>query len=155
MQSYSAFAKFDMAIHSPNSHEECLALDEVAIFHDLRDKLTLCPHPNPGDRGHPHTTISHLVSGYDVGYYSYNWYISMTISKICTLCTTYSSAQVFADDIFHSIFARNPYDKAAWVRYRRGILEYGGSRNELDILEELLGRPVDPSASLLTLEMRL
>ena len=57
-------------------------------------------------------------------------------------------AQVFADDIFKEVFARDPWDKLAWRRYRREILEYGGSRNELEMVEEFLGRTVNPRASL-------
>lgn len=37
-------------------------------------------------------------------------------------------------------FAKDPQDQAAWERYQRGILEYGGSRDELRLLEECLGR---------------
>jgi len=66
-----------------------------------------------------------------------------------------NSAQVFADDMFNEVFAKNPRDRVAWERYRKGVLEQGGSRNELDMLEELLGRPINPEASLVDLELKL
>jgi metallopeptidase MepB len=34
--------------------------------------------------------------------------------------------------------------KEAWERFRRGILEIGGSRDESKVLEEFLGHPPTP-----------
>lgn len=48
--------------------------------------------------------------------------------------------------LFQTNFAKNPQDKAAWEKYRCGILEYGGSRDELHRLEDFLG--YRPSAAL-------
>ncbi len=62
---------------------------------------------------------------------------------------------MFADDIFKEVFARNPRDKAAWLRYRRRILEHGGSRNELEMVKEFLGRSINPVASLWSLTAML
>jgi metallopeptidase MepB len=50
-----------------------------------------------------------------------------------------SSAAVFAADIFANTFAESPRSHKAWEKYRRGILEYGGSRDEIKMLEEFLG----------------
>jgi metallopeptidase MepB len=53
----------------------------------------------------------------------------------------YSSAAAFAQDLFDGTFANDPLSKDAWNRYRREILEYGGSYgNEIQMLEKFLGR---------------
>ncbi len=65
-----------MAVHSPQSHEACLQFDEATLYNDLIEELTLCRNPDRGNRGHQHAHFGHLLGGYDVGYYSYNWYIS-------------------------------------------------------------------------------
>ncbi|GAM90132.1 hypothetical protein ANO11243_081720 [Dothideomycetidae sp. 11243] len=120
-----AFARFDLTIHNPSSHEECIDLDQAKLYNDLQEKYLLVENPDPETRGHGHADFGHLCAGYDAGYYSY-------------LC-----ASVFAADLFHTKFARNPRDKIAWERYRRAILEPGNSRDGLVMLEEFLGRKPD------------
>lgn len=66
-----AFARFDMAVHNPESHEECLNLDPAAKFNNFMEELRLLPCPDPEARGHPEANFHHLVSGMDAGYYSY------------------------------------------------------------------------------------
>ncbi|KAG9252681.1 peptidase family M3 [Emericellopsis atlantica] len=116
-----AFARFDMAVHNVSSHEECLNLDPGSIFNDIMERLRLLPNPDQENRGHPQAAFHHLVSGMDAGYYSY-------------LC-----AAVFAADIYQNTFIQDPRSQTSWERYRRGILEYGGSRDEMEMLEEFLG----------------
>lgn len=50
-----------------------------------------------------------------------------------------NSAAVFAAGIFHHNFEENPRSQERWEKYRRGILEFGGSRDEMGMLEEFLG----------------
>lgn len=51
------------------------------------------------------------------------------------------SCTSIAQDIVQTYFANDPYDKEAWAKYRREILEYGGSHSdELEMLTEFLGR---------------
>ena len=39
----------------------------------------------------------------------------------------------------------SPHSQIVWERFRREVLEYGGSRNELEILENFLGgHPASP-----------
>jgi metallopeptidase MepB len=54
---------------------------------------------------------------------------------------TKDSANVFAEELFQEAFAKDPKSQVAWDRFRQGILEYGGSRIEREVLEEFLGRP--------------
>jgi hypothetical protein len=56
-------------------------------------------------------------------------------------------AAVFAADIYHNTFAGETRDQEAWERYRRGILEHGGCRDEMEMLKEFLGR--SPSSEFL------
>lgn len=55
--------------------------------------------------------------------------------------------------MFQTIFTENPRSQAAWEKYRRGILEYGGSRDELGMLEEFLGHRPSPESLLHSLRL--
>jgi metallopeptidase MepB len=64
------------------------------------------------------------------------------------------SAEIFGANLFQTAFAKTPRSRATWERFRHRILEYGGSKNELEILEEFLGSdPADPNALLVMLGM--
>jgi metallopeptidase MepB len=49
-------------------------------------------------------------------------------------------------DLFEFAFAKDPRGTEAWDTYRRNILQHGGSRNEMEMLEAFLGRPTNPDA---------
>jgi Zn-dependent oligopeptidase len=53
---------------------------------------------------------------------------------------------VFAADMYQTVFKEDPLDATRGDRYRRSILQPGGSREELDSLEEFLGRPANSDA---------
>ncbi|KAK0385539.1 hypothetical protein NLU13_6719 [Sarocladium strictum] len=125
-----ALSRYDLAVHTPSDHQSCENMDLGAIFSQIYDPLSLDNHLSPEQRGYPHADFTHLVSGYDAGYYSY------------------LAAHVFAADLFKTIFARDPRDLASWDNYRRGILEPGGSRDCLEMLTTFLGHAPDPSALL-------
>lgn len=59
-----------------------------------------------------------------------------------------SSANVFAAEMFDHNFARNPESRTAWERFRNGVLQWGGSRDEGEVIEEFLGRKPSPVALL-------
>ncbi|RFU25411.1 hypothetical protein B7463_g10923, partial [Scytalidium lignicola] len=130
-----ALSRFDMSVHNARNHAECVNLDPTGLYNDLMEKLRFLSNPDPRDRGHPHADFGHLLSGYDAGYYSY------------------LSASVFATDIFQATFAENSRSLPAWDKYRRGILEYGGSRDEMEMMTKFLGRP--PSAESLLRSLKL
>ena len=65
-----------MIVHNPSNHQACEEMDPTGLFSDLLEQLMSLPHPKPHDRGHPHADFGHLVSGYDVGYYSYLAYVT-------------------------------------------------------------------------------
>ncbi|KAJ0298238.1 hypothetical protein COL516b_010161 [Colletotrichum fioriniae] len=122
------FASFDMMVNNQESTEALRELDEVKLYNDLQDSMTL--KPNPDERGYGLVHSTHLIELYDAGYYAY------------------MSAQAFAASFFESCFAKDPRSPEAWDRYRHGILEYGGSRDEMEMMTEFLGREPGPDALL-------
>ena len=54
----------------------------------------------------------------------------------------------YASDIFATLFEADPLSSAAGLRYRRVVLEAGGSRDAQDFLVELLGRQPSNAAFL-------
>jgi metallopeptidase MepB len=115
-----------MAVHDPQSTEACSALDPTTLYLDFYERLTFLSNPD-SDKGHPHADFTHLLAGYDAGYYSY------------------LSAQVFAADLFTQ-FAHNPRDRETWERYRGMILQRGASGDEMQNLRDFLGREPDAGA---------
>lgn len=72
--------------------------------------------------GHGQASFGHLIGGYDAGYYGY------------------LSSEVYSADMFHSIFEKDPMNGTEGRRYRRAVLEKGGSQDEMVTLEQFLGR---------------
>ncbi|KZL72129.1 peptidase family m3 [Colletotrichum incanum] len=125
------FATFDLAVNNQESTQALRELDEVKLYNDLQDSLTL--KPNPSKRGYGLVHSTHLIELYDAGYYAY------------------LSAQAFAADFFETYFARDPRSPGAWDNYRRGILEHGGGRDAMEMMTDFLGREPGPDALLRSL----
>lgn len=68
------------------------------------------------------------MSGYEATYYGYLW------------------SKVFSIDMFESVFRENPMDGGNGRRYRRTVLEPGGSRGALESVTEFLGREPNTKA---------
>ncbi|OJJ42706.1 hypothetical protein ASPZODRAFT_104793 [Penicilliopsis zonata CBS 506.65] len=126
------FGIFDMKVHQPASHAEIEALPISATYNTLRKQITQMDGPEAlgrGDEwGHGEATFGHLIGGYDAGYYGY------------------LSSQVYSTDMFYTVFKANPMDPVAGRRYRYGVLEKGGSQDEMKTLTEFLGREPNPTA---------
>lgn len=57
------------------------------------------------------------------------------------------SCTAMAQDVFLSVFSEDPFNTGVWDKYRRGILECGGSPKDLlRTLEDFLGRPPNMNA---------
>lgn len=76
---------------------------------------------------HRSATFGHPVAGYAAMYYGYLY------------------SKVFSVDMFRSVFQKDPMDGAQGRRYRKTVLEKGGSRPVMDSLKEFLGR--EPSSA--------
>jgi hypothetical protein len=51
-----------------------------------------------------------------------------------------SQGKAYAQDLFLSAFASDPMSREVGMRFRRTVLEPGGSQNGMDLLENFLGR---------------
>lgn len=119
------FAMFDMEIHQPQSHEEVLTLDISKLYNKLRHDLCMLDDLGDADQyhwAHGAATFSHIMGGYDVGVYGYLW------------------SEVYASDMFRTVFSKDPMNKEAGRWYRNTVLKHGGSREPMELLKEFLGR---------------
>lgn len=57
-----------------------------------------------------------------------------------SLLTVIHSSKVYAADMYYSKFMKNPMDTREGRRYRRMVLEKGGSQHEMETLVQYLGR---------------
>ncbi|KAG2069924.1 zincin [Suillus decipiens] len=116
------FAKFDLKVHVDKE-----ATDYTKLWNDLRESVSLVK----GGKAQPgQGTFGHIVRGYDAGYYGY----------------TYSL--VFAADMYATVFKKDPLNPALGKLYRDKILLMGGSRDEMDLLQDFLGRSPNSNAFL-------
>jgi Zn-dependent oligopeptidase len=72
--------------------------------------------------------------------------VSYILPILLTAINRYTYSLVFAADIYQTVFKEDPLDATRGDRYRKSILQPGGSREELDSLEEFLGRPPNSDA---------
>jgi thimet oligopeptidase len=112
----SFYAMYDMQLHSSGAK-----VDPTKLWFKLEPQLT----PFSGIPGTiPEASFGHLMGGYDAGYYGYLW------------------SKVYAQDMF-SVFLKEGLDNpAVGMRYRKDILEPGGTVEPDVLLHNFLGRPV-------------
>ncbi|ODQ80313.1 hypothetical protein BABINDRAFT_161269 [Babjeviella inositovora NRRL Y-12698] len=123
------FALFDMTLHTVKSAEEATALDLDALWNDMREEISLFENGDTVSKGYG--SFNHIGGGgYASGYYGYLY------------------SEVFAADIYYTLFKADPMNVANGIRYRDTILRRGGSRDEMDNLVELLGRAPNSAAFL-------
>jgi len=114
------YAQYDMTIHSsgPNVNVD-------TTWFDLKKKMT--PFPStPGT--HPEAGFGHLMGGYDAGYYGYLW------------------SKVYAQDIFTRFQKEGLENPEVGMAYRKDILEPGATVEPDVLVQNFLGRPVNPDA---------
>lgn len=101
-----------------------VATDPVKHYHELMSRYLI----NETKGIMFVSKFSHIVGGYDAGYYSYLW------------------AERLAKDAY-SIFKEGGLtNKTLGMKYRREILAHGGSRPEQDSIEAFLGRNISNNA---------
>ncbi|ODQ67795.1 zincin [Nadsonia fulvescens var. elongata DSM 6958] len=119
------FAIFDLTLHTisaPSKSEKPQDLKLDDRWNQLRREISLIEgdYPNVVTRGY--SSFGHIMGGYDSAYYGYLW------------------SQVFAADIYYTLFKGNEMSAEVGRRYRTEILEMGGARDENESLTILLGR---------------
>ncbi|KFY12550.1 hypothetical protein V491_06741 [Pseudogymnoascus sp. VKM F-3775] len=107
---------FDIGVHSTAASAE--EIDVAKIYRECNE---LGGITSVGDE-YGYVTYRHLFSGSDAGMYSYLW------------------SKVLAMDMFDTIFKKDPLDDKAGRRYRKMVLEKGGSQGEMETLVQFLGR---------------
>jgi oligopeptidase A len=117
------YALFDMRIH----HEPAAAQSIQQVLDEVRAEVAVI------DRGRDQRlqhSFSHIFAGgYSAGYYSYKW------------------AEVLSADAYSAFEESGVFDVTTGRRYRREILEVGGSRDALDSFKAFRGR--EPSITAL------
>lgn len=110
---------FDFRLHAEYSPDHPVsALD---LLNSVREEVSLLKHPDYNRLPH---AFSHIFGGgYAAGYYSYKW------------------AEVLAADAFSAFEEAGIFDPETARRFRREILEVGGSRDIMDAYIAFRGRP--------------
>ena len=109
------FAQYDMTLHTAPKTP-----DSTKLYFDLTKKIRALPLTK---NTYPQASFGHIMGGYDAGYYGYLW------------------SEVIAEDFF-SMFEQNGiFNPQIGLKFRREILEKGGSEDEEKLVENFLGRP--------------
>lgn len=109
---------FDFRLHAEyQPGEPASSLD---VLNAVRDEISLLKHPDYNRLPH---AFSHIFAGgYAAGYYSYKW------------------AEVLAADAFSAFEDAGIFDPSIALRFRREILEVGGSRDIMQAYIAFRGR---------------
>jgi len=111
------FAQYDMTLHTlPKTP------DSTKLYFDLTRKIRALPLTK---NTIPQASFGHIMGGYDAGYYGYLW------------------SEVIAEDFFSEFEKNGIFDTKTGLKYRREILEKGGTEEEEKLVENFLGRPAD------------
>lgn len=109
---------FDFRLHAEYDPEK--PVSALATLQAVRDEVSLLTHP--GYNRLPHAFAHIFAGGYAAGYYSYKW------------------AEVLAADAFSAFEEAGIFDPDTAQRFRREILEIGGSRDIMDAYVAFRGR---------------
>ncbi|KAK6443974.1 metallopeptidase MepB [Trichoderma asperellum] len=118
---------FDMTIHQLCSDEDAEFVDLTMLWNKSRKEIGLIDGHEVFDghytQGHGYTTFPHLMmNDYTAGYYAYLY------------------TEVYAADLFYSEFQKHTLETERVQRYRKCVLESGGSRDGIQNLVDFLGR---------------
>jgi oligopeptidase A len=118
MQRQLELALFDFRIHAEYNPDSPVPVLET--LDEVRDEVALIKHPDINRLPH---AFSHIFAGgYAAGYYSYKW------------------AEVLAADAFGAFEEAGIFDAATAQRFRKEILEVGGSRDIMQAYIAFRGR---------------
>ena len=109
---------FDFRVHA--EYDPDTPVPVLQVLAEVRDEVALIKHPDINRLPH---AFSHIFAGgYAAGYYSYKW------------------AEVLAADAFSAFEEAGIFDEATAQRFRREILEVGGSRDIMQAYIAFRGR---------------
>jgi peptidyl-dipeptidase Dcp len=129
MSGWMGLRQMGMAILDMRWHmSDPMVSDDIIAFEDEAMKgASLFPRYG----GALSLSFSHIFAGgYSAGYYSYKW------------------AEVLDADTFEAFLEAGLYDTATATKYRREILEKGGSQHPSVLYRNFRGRDADPNALL-------
>ncbi len=116
------YGTLDMTLH--DKYEQIKEKPIHQVVKDLQEEITLYPFQ---EGTHFEAGFGHLV-GYAAGYYGYLW------------------AKVYAEDMFHELKKEGLMSAEAGQKLRKQVLAKGSSMEELDIVEQFLGRKPNSKA---------
>ena len=119
-------ALFDMRLHA--EYDPAAPGAVLSLLDEVRDEVSLVRHPAYNRLPQ---SFSHIFAGgYAAGYYSYKW------------------AEVLAADAFAAFQENGIFDAGTAARFRREILEIGGSRDFMQAYVDFRGRKPEIEALL-------
>jgi thimet oligopeptidase len=121
------YGTLDMTLH--DKYEQIKEKPIHQVVKDLQEQITLYPFQ---EGTHFEAGFGHLV-GYAAGYYGYLW------------------AKVYAEDMFHELKKEGLMSAGAGKKLRNQVLAKGSSMEELDIVEQFLGRKPNSEAFMRTI----
>ena len=122
------FAQYDMTLHTASKTP-----DSTKLYFDLTKKIRALPLTK---NTIPQASFGHIMGGYDAGYYGYLW------------------SEVIAEDFFSEFEKQGLFNPQIGLKYRREILEKGGTEEEEQLVRNFLGRPVDNGPFLKSLGLK-
>lgn len=111
------FAQYDMTLHTAPKTP-----DTTQTYFSLTKKIRGLPLTKGTI---PQAAFGHIMGGYDAGYYGYLW------------------SEVIAEDFFGEFEKRGVFNPETGLKFRREILEKGGTLEEEDMVKNFLGRKED------------
>lgn len=112
------FGLFDFRLHT--EYEPGKPARVLETLREVREEISMLHHPHYNRLPHSFTHV--FAGGYAAGYYSYKW------------------AEVLAADAFSAFEEAGIFDQATASRFRKEILEIGGSRDIMQAYIAFRGR---------------
>ncbi len=111
------FAQYDMTLHTKNKTP-----DTTKTYFSMTKKIRGLPLTKGT---YPQAAFGHIMGGYDAGYYGYLW------------------SEVIAEDFFSEFEKNGVFNPQTGLKFRREILEKGGTVEEEQMVQNFLGRQED------------
>lgn len=111
------FAQYDMTLHTKNKTP-----DTTKTYFSMTKKIRGLPLTKGT---YPQAAFGHIMGGYDAGYYGYLW------------------SEVIAEDFFSEFEKNGVFNPQTGLKFRREILEKGGTLEEEQMVQNFLGRKED------------